>query len=224
MTEPMVVDVSQDWRAGLEPSDGVASADVNRQLYACSPPDRFATLLYGVFDENTRMLHYVNAGHNPAMVRQNDLFQNADRRGADVGRVDLLLVRGDVNHVRPVLAGTHDPIDPGGLRIIARDGFRSFRREPDLSSNKRESMWAIQGSSVDVGQRFLPDQVDNGERMVPAATVNGNVSRRSVGRRNHFVRVRTDGSARDYLQRIRVHDCECVVPLGKRQKGPARLG
>jgi sigma-B regulation protein RsbU (phosphoserine phosphatase) len=41
---------------------------VNRQLHACSPIDRYATLFYGVLDENTRTLHYVNAGHNPAMV------------------------------------------------------------------------------------------------------------------------------------------------------------
>jgi len=41
---------------------------VNRQLHASSPVDRYATLLYGVFDENTRTLHYVNAGHNPAVV------------------------------------------------------------------------------------------------------------------------------------------------------------
>jgi sigma-B regulation protein RsbU (phosphoserine phosphatase) len=41
---------------------------VNRQLYACSPADRYATLFYGVFNENTRTLHYVNAGHNPAVV------------------------------------------------------------------------------------------------------------------------------------------------------------
>lgn len=41
---------------------------MNRQLHACSPADRYATLFYGVFDENTRTLHYVNAGHNPAMV------------------------------------------------------------------------------------------------------------------------------------------------------------
>ena len=45
---------------------------VNRQLYACSPADRYATLFYGVFDENTRTLHYVNAGHNPAMVIRSD--------------------------------------------------------------------------------------------------------------------------------------------------------
>lgn len=41
---------------------------VNRQLYACSPADRYATLFYAVFDEDTRTLHYVNAGHNPALV------------------------------------------------------------------------------------------------------------------------------------------------------------
>jgi sigma-B regulation protein RsbU (phosphoserine phosphatase) len=41
---------------------------VNRQLHACSPVDRYATLFYGVFDENTWTLHYVNAGHNPAVV------------------------------------------------------------------------------------------------------------------------------------------------------------
>jgi len=41
---------------------------VNRQLHSCSPADRYATLFCSVFDENTRTLHYVNAGHNPAVV------------------------------------------------------------------------------------------------------------------------------------------------------------
>ena len=41
---------------------------VNHQLHACSPVDRYATLFYAVFNENTRTLHYVNAGHNPAVV------------------------------------------------------------------------------------------------------------------------------------------------------------
>ncbi len=45
---------------------------VNRQLHACSPVDRYATVFYSVFDENTRTLHYVNAGHNPAMVIGSD--------------------------------------------------------------------------------------------------------------------------------------------------------
>lgn len=53
-----------------DPAAGVTA--VNRQLHACSPADRYATLFYGVFDESTRKLKYVNAGHNPtAVIRRN---------------------------------------------------------------------------------------------------------------------------------------------------------
>ncbi len=45
---------------------------VNRQLHASSPIERFATLFYGVFDEDTRALHYVNAGHNPPVLIRRD--------------------------------------------------------------------------------------------------------------------------------------------------------
>jgi sigma-B regulation protein RsbU (phosphoserine phosphatase) len=41
---------------------------VNRQVYASSLADRYATLFYGVFDGATRTLRHVNAGHNPPMV------------------------------------------------------------------------------------------------------------------------------------------------------------
>jgi sigma-B regulation protein RsbU (phosphoserine phosphatase) len=53
------------------PEDPAAVATaVNRQLHACSPVERYATLFYGFFDQNRRTLHYVNAGHNPAVVIQ----------------------------------------------------------------------------------------------------------------------------------------------------------
>ena len=45
---------------------------VNRQLHASSPANRYATLFYGVFDETTRRLQYINAGHNPPMVIRKD--------------------------------------------------------------------------------------------------------------------------------------------------------
>lgn len=51
------------------PEDPAAVVNaVNHQLHACSPVDRYATLFYGMFDEKNSTLHYVNAGHNPAMV------------------------------------------------------------------------------------------------------------------------------------------------------------
>jgi phosphoserine phosphatase RsbU/P len=45
---------------------------VNRQVYASSLADRYATLFYGVFNRETRMLRYVNAGHNPPMILRRD--------------------------------------------------------------------------------------------------------------------------------------------------------
>ena len=102
---------------------------------------------------------------------QSDFFQNADRRGVYVGCADFLLVRCDVNHVRPVLAGAHDPIDLCGCRIIIRYDLSAFGREPDLSSDKRESVWASQGFDIDIRKRFLSDEVDNGKRMVAATSV-----------------------------------------------------
>ncbi len=54
-------------------NDGAALLGaVNREVHASSLPNRYATLFYGVFDEATRGLQYVNAGHNPPMVLRRD--------------------------------------------------------------------------------------------------------------------------------------------------------
>ena len=45
---------------------------VNHQAYASSSENRYATLFYGVFDGSTRILRYVNAGHNPPVVIRRD--------------------------------------------------------------------------------------------------------------------------------------------------------
>ena len=59
--------------ASFTGNDGAAALTaVNRQVYASSLADRYATLFYGVFDGTTRALHYVNAGHNPPMVIRRD--------------------------------------------------------------------------------------------------------------------------------------------------------
>jgi serine phosphatase RsbU (regulator of sigma subunit) len=42
--------------------------DVNRLVYASSPTNFFASLFYAEYEPATRMLHYVNAGHNPPIV------------------------------------------------------------------------------------------------------------------------------------------------------------
>ena len=71
----MIANVQSSLRtaASFAESDGAAVLGaVNRQVYACSLADRYATLFYGVFDGATRRLRYVNAGHNPPMVIRRD--------------------------------------------------------------------------------------------------------------------------------------------------------
>jgi sigma-B regulation protein RsbU (phosphoserine phosphatase) len=71
----MIANVQSSLRtaASFAESDGAAVLGaVNRQVYACSLADRYATLFYGVFDGGTRSLRYVNAGHNPPMVIRRD--------------------------------------------------------------------------------------------------------------------------------------------------------
>ena len=86
---------------------------VNRQLYACSPPDRYATLLYGVFDENTRTLHYVNAGHNSAVVI---------RRGGAVAWLEACALPVGL-FAETVYQAQTVQLYPGDLIVAYTDGF-----------------------------------------------------------------------------------------------------
>lgn len=71
----MIANVQSSLRtaAAFLPDHAAAVVEaVNRQVYTSSPEDRYATLFYGVLDERTLMLEYVNAGHNPPMVVSQD--------------------------------------------------------------------------------------------------------------------------------------------------------
>jgi len=43
-------------------------AQLNRQLYASTAPEKYATFFFGVYDENLRILTYTNAGHLPPLL------------------------------------------------------------------------------------------------------------------------------------------------------------
>jgi len=62
--------------------------DVNRLVYESSPTQYFASLFYAEYEPATRVLNYVNAGHNPPIVvrpgKECALFQLA-AEGMPVG-------------------------------------------------------------------------------------------------------------------------------------------
>ncbi len=85
----MIANVQSSLRtAALFTGDDLAALFkvVNHQAYASSSEDRYATLFYGVFDRSTRILRYVNAGHNPPVViRRDGSMHCLETGGAPVG-------------------------------------------------------------------------------------------------------------------------------------------
>lgn len=94
---------------------------VNRQVYASSLVDRYATLFYGVFDGPTSALRYVNAGHNPPMViRKDGSATYLETGGAPVGMFPNSAYEEGAIHLNPgdlVLAytdGVIEALNPAG--------------------------------------------------------------------------------------------------------------
>jgi len=101
---------------------------VNRQLHACSPVERYATLFYGVFDQNGRTLHYVNAGHNPAVVvRHGGAVAWLEASAPAVG-----LFAETVYQAQAV------QLDPGDLIVAYTDGVVE-------ATDKASEEWGVEG-------------------------------------------------------------------------------
>jgi sigma-B regulation protein RsbU (phosphoserine phosphatase) len=71
-------------------------------VHASSLADRYATLFYGVFDEDARALQYVNAGHNsPIIVRGGRLLHRLDEGGPPVGLFSETVYQTGVVQLKP---------------------------------------------------------------------------------------------------------------------------
>jgi sigma-B regulation protein RsbU (phosphoserine phosphatase) len=101
---------------------------VNRQAYASSLADRYATVFYGVFDRATRRLHYVNAGQNPPVVlRQDGSTDQLETGGAPVGMFpDSTYEEGTVQ------------LNPGDIVVTYTDGVIE-------AADQSGEEWGIQG-------------------------------------------------------------------------------
>jgi phosphoserine phosphatase RsbU/P len=87
-------------------------AQLNRQLYASTAPEKYATFFFGVYDDTSRMLTYTNAGHLPPLLL----------RG---GEVTLLEVTGTVVGAFPAIRYEEQKLEiqPGDLLIAYTDGI-----------------------------------------------------------------------------------------------------
>lgn len=73
--------------AGTPPPLSTASlvAQLSRQLYANTAPEKYATFFFGLYDEGNRKLSYTNAGHLPPILLRNGSPEMLEVTGTVVG-------------------------------------------------------------------------------------------------------------------------------------------
>jgi sigma-B regulation protein RsbU (phosphoserine phosphatase) len=117
---------------------------VNSLVQATSLEDRYATVFYGVFEEKTRALRYVNAGHiPPVIVRRDGSLTRLLTGGAPVGMFAEWEYEEGAAHLLP-----------GDLLVACTDGVTE-------SVNSADEQWGIAGllAAIEESQGGSPDEI-----------------------------------------------------------------
>jgi phosphoserine phosphatase RsbU/P len=65
-------------------------AQMNRQLYASTAPEKYATFFFGIYDERSRVLTYTNAGHLQPVLLHNGQSKLLEVTGTVVGAFPMV--------------------------------------------------------------------------------------------------------------------------------------
>jgi sigma-B regulation protein RsbU (phosphoserine phosphatase) len=74
-------------RARFSASDLVS--ELNRQVYANTSPEKYATFYFGLYNDDSRTLTYTNAGHLPPILMRDGAAQHLEVTGTVVGAFPL---------------------------------------------------------------------------------------------------------------------------------------
>jgi len=66
-------------------STSLLVSQLNKQVYATTAPEKFATFYFGLYDDDNRMLTYTNAGHMPPILMRDGTAERLDVTGTVVG-------------------------------------------------------------------------------------------------------------------------------------------
>ena len=87
---------------------------LNDALYACTPPELFVTLVYGILDSAKKTFTYANAGHEYPLLRRNS---TGDADLLDVTGPAIALQKGSIYGTREIA------LEPGDVIVFYTDGI-----------------------------------------------------------------------------------------------------
>jgi phosphoserine phosphatase RsbU/P len=76
-------------------------AQLNRQLYASTGQEKYATFFFGVYEEQSRILTYTNAGHLPPLLLRGGEAQSLEVTGTVVGLFPSMSYAEQTIEIRP---------------------------------------------------------------------------------------------------------------------------
>ncbi len=95
---------------------GVSTASLvtrlNQQLYAFTPPEKFATFYFAIYDDATGLLTYTNAGHLPPIVVRKGVPLRLDVNGTVIGAFSFAQYN-----------ESQIQLEPGDLMVCFTDGI-----------------------------------------------------------------------------------------------------
>ena len=136
---------------------------LNRHLFRNTSDERYATVFFGVYDTQTRRLHYTNAGHLPPAYICAGRVEQLETGGMVVGLFsDVPFEQGEIE------------IEPGGLLIAYSDGliepenvygeeFGTERMIQLAKEHQNESPQAIASALMTAAEEWsgTPEQADD---------------------------------------------------------------
>jgi sigma-B regulation protein RsbU (phosphoserine phosphatase) len=115
-------------------------AQLNRQLFASTAPEKYATFFFGVYDETSRTLTYTNAGHLPPLLLRGGEVKLLDVTGTVVGAFPAIRYEEQKLEIQPddlLIAYTDGITEPEnaygeefGTERLAEIAQRHHRSEP----------------------------------------------------------------------------------------------
>jgi phosphoserine phosphatase RsbU/P len=130
-------------QASLDGNCGTAElvSRLNRHVFRNTSDDRYATFFYAVFDVNTRMLTYTNAGHLSPFFVCGDKVQELSEGGTVIGMFeDIAYTQGNIR------------VEPGSLLVAFSDGLT----EPENVYGEEFGMHRLKEEIL--RQRSMPPQ------------------------------------------------------------------
>jgi sigma-B regulation protein RsbU (phosphoserine phosphatase) len=148
---------SQAGRASLDLAGYLR--DVNEQFYASTAPEHYATLFFGVFDDASRTLRYLNCGHNPPLVLRAD------------GRREYLVPGAPAMGLLQNWSATPGALrlDPGDWLLLYSDGVTEAGRDRGTEFGEARLFEALRARRQLTPSELLPGLVSAVEAFAGAA-------------------------------------------------------